>query len=119
MKRHIPYILAFCLVLTSSGLPLVVRAAGGTTTCGTTSGTFCSIIIGFVELMNKTTWLLSGVALLIFMWGLVRFIYHGGDQKGYKEGKALITWGLIALFIIFSLGGVLNLMCFSFLGTAC
>ncbi len=85
---------------------------------GTTHSTFSSIIFGIVEVMNSLVWLLSGIAILIFFWGLVRYISNSSGPKGQQEGRQLIVWGLISLFIIFSLGGILKLMCISFLGNA-
>ena len=56
--------------------------------------------------------------MVVFLFGLVRYIYHGADAKGHQEGKELIIWGITALFVIFSLGSILFLMCTSFLGDA-
>src|SRR3989338_305331 len=49
-----------------------------------------------------------GFALLSFFWGLVRFIFHvGGDEKAVEEGKRIMTWGLIALFVMISVWGII------------
>ena len=50
-----------------------------------------------------------GLALLAFIWGLVKFISRvGGDEKAVTEGKKLMIWGLIALFIMISIWGILR-----------
>ena len=49
------------------------------------------------------------VALLAFFWGLARFIFKvGGDEKAVEQGKALMKWGLIALFVIVSVWGIIS-----------
>lgn len=85
---------------------------------GNTGATFCSVIITLVGLLNSVIWLLSGLAFAIFMWGMVRFIWKTSDSQGHKEGKQLITWGLVALFVIFSISGILNFMSVSLFGSA-
>lgn len=49
------------------------------------------------------------LALLVFIWGLVKFISRtGGDEKAVTEGKKLMIWGLVALFIMVSIWGILR-----------
>ena len=85
---------------------------------GTTQSTFSTVVFGLVGVINLLTWLLSGIALLIFLWGVVRFISHGADKDAYKEGKQLMFWGILALFIIFSLTAILYMMCGALLGNS-
>lgn len=46
------------------------------------------------------------LALLAFFWGLVKFIFGGDDAK--KEGQSLMIWGLVALFIMVSVWGIIR-----------
>jgi len=48
----------------------------------------------------------GGLALLVFLWGLVQFIFKAGDPEANKEGKNLMKWGLIALFVMVSVWGI-------------
>ena len=90
--------------------------ARATNMFGTTQATFASVVTALVGLLNLLVWLLSGTALVIFLYGLVLYISNGASQKGNTDGKKFIMWGLVALFVIFSLGGILRLMCTAFLG---
>ena len=83
---------------------------------GSTSATFATVVAGILKTMNSLVWLLSGVAMAIFMWGMMLYIYNSSDSKQHKKGADFITWGIIALFIIFSLSGILKLACTSFFG---
>ncbi len=55
--------------------------------------------------------LLSGVAVVLFLFGLVRFIYDRsrGDTKSLADDRNNILWSLGALFILVSLWGVIRL----------
>lgn len=50
------------------------------------------------------------LALLVFVWGLVKFITKAGDEGEVKKGKGIMTWGLIALFVMISVWGLVRLM---------
>ena len=54
--------------------------------------------------------LLVGIAVLIFIIGLVRFITQSGDEKAVEEGKKFMVWGVIVLFVIVSIWGFVSLL---------
>jgi hypothetical protein len=53
---------------------------------------------------------LIGLGLVLFIWGLVQFIFASGDEAAVKEGKQRMIWGIIALFVIVAVWGLVNLM---------
>lgn len=54
--------------------------------------------------------MLAGFALLLFLWGCVKYIYNSSETKGKTEGKEAMIWGIIALFVLFSIWGILGLL---------
>ncbi|MCI0619846.1 pilin [Candidatus Wolfebacteria bacterium] len=50
--------------------------------------------------------IVAGVALLVFFWGLVRFIASAGSEDGRKAGKQIMLWGIIALFVMIAIWGI-------------
>ena len=84
---------------------------------GNTSATFLSAVLGILQTLQTLTWLLSGVAVVVFMFGLVQYVAKASDSKAHQTGKQLMIWGLIALFVIFSLASIIILMCNSLLGS--
>lgn len=63
----------------------------------------------FTDLINTALPVIAALAFVAFFWGLVKFIYRiGGDEKAVAEGKKLMIWGLIALFIILTLNAILS-----------
>ncbi|MEK7461777.1 MAG: hypothetical protein AAB586_01770 [Patescibacteria group bacterium] len=62
----------------------------------------------FINLIRTALPVVTGFALVVFFWGLTKFIFRlGGDEKAVTEGKNLMIWGLIALFVLLSLMGIL------------
>lgn len=88
------------------------------TTTTTVSGTTLqSLVKTFISLVDSLIPLLAGVALLLFLWGGVKFIYNSSETKGRIEGRAAMMWGVIALFVLFSLWSILSLLEASLLPT--
>jgi hypothetical protein len=50
------------------------------------------------------------VAVALFIWGLVLFIFSSGDEKKLDEGKQRMMWGVIALFFIVTIWGLVALL---------
>lgn len=69
---------------------------------------------GQVVLQNVVRWvfsplyqLVAGIALLYFLFGVAKFVYDLNDPEKKNFGKSHLLWGLVGLFIIFSVGGIL------------
>jgi hypothetical protein len=52
--------------------------------------------------------LVFGLAFLYFFWGMSQFILHAGDEKKRAEGKQKMIWGVIALFVMLSIMGIIS-----------
>lgn len=51
------------------------------------------------------------LALLAFFWGLVGFLFGGPEKK--DDAKTMMIWGVVALFVMVSVWGLVR-----FIGTA-
>lgn len=54
--------------------------------------------------------LLFALALAFFVYGAAMFILNAGDSEARKKGKDALIWGLIGLFIMSSVWGILNVL---------
>lgn len=68
---------------------------------------FSQLVGIFKDLIYLTLPVLEGLALLVFIWGLVKFIWKAGDEKSHEEGIALMKWGLLALFVMLSFTAII------------
>jgi len=62
------------------------------------------------SLINPLIAVLVGVALLAFFWGLAKLIFAQSSETSKLEAKKIIGWGLIALFVIVSVWGIIRFM---------
>lgn len=51
-----------------------------------------------------------GIALVVFIWGLVQFIYASGDEKAIEVGRERMVWGIVALFFVVSVWGIVGIL---------
>ena len=48
------------------------------------------------------------LALLAFFWGLAKFIFAAGDEESKADGKKIMIWGVVALFVMVSVWGLVG-----------
>ncbi|MFA5888995.1 MAG: hypothetical protein WCW47_01745 [Candidatus Paceibacterota bacterium] len=58
-------------------------------------------------LTNDIRIIVVSLAFIYFFWGVGQFILHSDDQKAREEGKQKMIWGVVALFVITAIGGIL------------
>ena len=61
----------------------------------------------FGGLLNTITKIVFALGFLYFFWGVGQFILHSNDQKAREDGKKRMAWGVVALFVMFSIYGIL------------
>ena len=76
--------------------------------------TFAELVDLFVDLIRSAVTVLIGLGLVIFLWGVVMFIYKSGSPKAHTYGREMLVWGLIAMFVMVSVWGILGLAQTSF-----
>lgn len=79
--------------------------------------TLTDVISKTIGLVNIAMPVLFTLALVLFMWTAVRYITHAGE--GNAEVRGQLACGLVALFVIFSIWGLVNVFCFTFLNSSC
>ncbi len=65
------------------------------------------LLVCFSGLLNKLIPFTALLALLYFLWGVLKIIRAQGDTDAIEEGKRTAIWGIVALFIIASVGGII------------
>jgi len=67
-------------------------------------------------IISFLTFFVSGLALIFFIYGLGKFILSAGEEEKRKEGKKFMTWGIVALFVMTAIWGIVTLLRVSILG---
>lgn len=78
--------------------------------------TFGDVVAYVISLIDITIPVLATLALVLFFVGVVRYIAKSGDAHGKTEERQIILWGLVALFVIFSIWGILRVLNNTLLG---
>ncbi|MBP9749676.1 MAG: hypothetical protein KBD21_03020 [Candidatus Pacebacteria bacterium] len=102
MKKHLLY-----GTLASLALPFFVSAQAATEP---DFGWLEAALEAIGGLIAAAIPVLIALGLLLFIWGLVVFIFSQGDDDAQARGKRLMVWGVIALFVIVSVWGLVALL---------
>lgn len=62
-----------------------------------------------VEIFNPLYKAAVAAAFVYFMYGVVKYLHDLRNPQDKNTGKQHLLWGMIGLFIIFSVGGIINL----------
>jgi hypothetical protein len=71
---------------------------------------FRELVKIFLDIINPLLVIIVALSLLVFFKGLVGFIAKSGDAKSHEDGKSLMIWGLIGLFVMISVWGILRMI---------
>jgi len=72
------------------------------------------LISAFGGLISVAIGIVVAIALLVFFWGLAKFIFNAGNEKVEDEGRNIMVWGLMALFVMVSTWGIVRFFQSSF-----
>lgn len=107
MKR----LYSFFLLFIASAVPFVAGAATQPNIPRNDKMSFAYLvnqeIVPFVDMVIVP--LLYAIAFLLFLVGVVRFLFSMEDEKR-NEGKKFVFWGIIGFVVLFSVWGIVKLL---------
>lgn len=66
-------------------------------------------LTAFLDLINtKVIPFLFAIAIVYFIWGLVKFVQNAGNEKEREAGKGMMIWGVVALAVMVSVYGLIG-----------
>lgn len=71
-------------------------------------GEFFNIITGLIG--NSIIPLIFTIAFMFFVWGVVQYVLYPDDEGKKEKGRQFMIWGLIALTVMFSVWGLVNIL---------
>jgi hypothetical protein len=72
--------------------------------------TLLSIIEQFTQALAPLVAALTAVAVAVFVWGMVVFVTKSGDDQGRQVGRQRMIWGIVGLFLIVAVWGIVALL---------
>jgi|GEM_PF-5773992 hypothetical protein len=95
------YYLLHTAALSAQTQPIrIYQPAQGTTLSFTT---FANKI---VDISNSVIPFLIGTAVVFVIWGIFKYISSAGDTEKVAEGRKVVIWGTIALFLMLAFWGL-------------
>lgn len=64
----------------------------------------------FYDLLEYLVVLVISLAVVFFLWGMAMFVLKADDETERAKGKQRMIWGLITLFVMVSVWGVVNFL---------
>lgn len=96
MKKYVGVIAGISLV------PLAASAQGGFQNVSASLDTIGGLI-------SKLIPLIIGAAVLVFLFGILKFVVSG-DEEARKNARSYMVFGVIALFVMVSVWGLVNFL---------
>jgi heme/copper-type cytochrome/quinol oxidase subunit 2 len=62
------------------------------------------------DILNGVVFLIVGLAVLAFLWGIVKYLMSGGDSKQLEESKKFMLWGIVGITIMVSVWGIISIL---------
>jgi hypothetical protein len=83
--------------------PALVFAASAT-------GGLHNLLTQVSTLVGRLVPFFIGLALVAFLWGVLRYIFTASGGEDKKEAKMFMVWGIVALAVMVSVWGLVNLL---------
>lgn len=96
LKKALPY-------LVTSFLPLAALAATAQDVLNTTD-----------RVLQQVIPILLLVGTIVFLWGVITYLTAGPDEEKQAYGKYLIVYGLVGLFIMVAIWGIVRVLTSTF-----
>lgn len=69
-------------------------------------------IIG--PILDTLVYIIIGIGVLVFLWGLIKYITAGGDEEKRKEARNTMIYGIIAIFVMVAIWGLVSILTTTF-----
>lgn len=98
---------------------IAYAAAPGSTTidCGAGITSITSFINFFTcVLIDSVMPMLVALAVAAFVYGIIKYFLNPDNEEKRKSGKGYMFWGIITLFVMVSIWGLVGILSGTFLG---
>ena len=72
--------------------------------------TIADLINIFIDIFSTLIPFLAALAFFLFMLGVAKYIRSSGSEKDAKDSKNLLIWGIVGIFILVTIWGIISFM---------
>jgi hypothetical protein len=97
----------------ANGNPAVSITGTEMTSCedwSTGARSFKAFICLILKILNPIPPILLALAVIYFFWGIAKYMNSGGNAEELREGRNTIIYGVLGLFVIIALWGLVLLV---------
>ncbi len=98
------------LLLVTFPMPASAQVSGGSRPYD-----FGSLVAMFIGMIKTLVPLIVGLTLLYFIWGIFQLV-RSNSEDARKEAIAVITYGIVSLFVMVSVWGLVSILTSTFFG---
>lgn len=62
------------------------------------------------NIINRIIPVIIGAAVLVFLWGVLRYVIAKEDPEERAKGRYFMVWGIVALFVMVSVWGLVRIL---------
>ncbi len=63
-----------------------------------------------LPLLNIAITIIFTLGIVMFIWGVVQYVINQADSAEREKGRSFMIWGIIALFVMVSVYGLVRLV---------
>lgn len=78
--------------------------------------TFFTLFDKIIEIMGAAVTLVISLAVMGFMWGIVKILFNPENEIAKKEGRSFMLYGVFTLFVMTSVWGLVRIVRTTFIG---
>ncbi|MDZ7726005.1 MAG: hypothetical protein U5L75_00270 [Candidatus Campbellbacteria bacterium] len=71
---------------------------------------FDTLVGSIQDIVNALVPLLVGVALVAFLYGLVKYIFAAGNEESQADGRRIMIAGIVGLFAAVAVWGIIEVL---------
>ena len=71
-------------------------------------GAALDVVQGTLNVVNTIVTIVFVLAVLVFGWGVVKYIMSAGDPEGEKEARGFLWWGVIGIAVLAFVFGIIQ-----------
>lgn len=73
------------------------------------AATLTDTLVFLSNFLNGVMGLFITLAIVVFFWGLIKYLWSMGPEDAH-EGLKVMFWGIIAVFVMVSIWGIIRLL---------
>ena len=62
------------------------------------------------NIINRLIPLIIGAAVLVFLWGVLKYVVSGDDAEKRADARGFMIWGIVALAVMVSVWGLVRIL---------